>query len=445
MTELFIIFVLLAETAAVVRVARTARLVLFPTLFLVYIIYCQLIYFLVVNGLIIDNFLSTYTIGGTQQNEIETHLFYAALFCFTCWIGRGINFSGGFREILSSSVFRKISYGAAAALGVYAIALCISLDWGVVWANNAYLMMTDPRGDLLRPNDLDILNLSLLLPTGILAACLAGANFGKKDYGPAALLGIYAAASSLYFLGAHQRGATVIALVFLCTTMVVARRQNLFVCAVVGSYAVYAYLIALAGRGSGFHGLSSIANGPELFASIDFERFFGDVLSNSAEGIFVFAETLSYPASYPLSYELLSFSPFPSAIDGFSSIRDLYQVRLHAYVPFSGYGEAIKFGPLFVILLAVCFIGIGRLNTLLVGRSPAAFIIVNALTFSGMLVLNSYPLRTGLRVIWVAYLVGLLSLAVSRRRHRSTPSRVMHRALPLFTSAKSYNERNEIY
>ncbi len=97
--------------------------------------------------------------------------------------------------------------------------------------------------------------------------------------------------------------------------------------------------------------------------------------------------------AYPVAYKLLSFSPFPSMIDGFGHVRHL-EHRVNMFAPFSNFAEAYHFGPgYFVALLLILFVSLIILSRFWQRyRGGFAFFLLAPAYFM-FLRMHLYPLR----------------------------------------------------
>jgi hypothetical protein len=155
-------------------------------------------------------------------------------------------------------------------------------------------------------------------------------------------------------------------------------------------------------------------------------EFFVSTAANIFGGGLVIAEAgLKQAVSYPGIYKALSFSPLPSAIDGFAGILH-HQQRINIYGPFNAFAEAYWFGWPWTVLLFLIVGGVvylnDRLEATVTSSSLAGRLLVrlpNLLLFYGVLLMTQYPLRNSLRWVLfsgIACLLGLIYMRVQRRR-----------------------------
>lgn len=111
-----------------------------------------------------------------------------------------------------------------------------------------------------------------------------------------------------------------------------------------GVLALIAYSSALAGRNSGTHGLSVIWSSALTGLSPSFEQI-QRIITNFFEGVYNQGEVfLHIHREHPDIYKMLSFSPLPSFIDGYSSNALPSQLRYHTFVPIGATSEVLMFG-----------------------------------------------------------------------------------------------------
>jgi hypothetical protein len=181
--------------------------------------------------------------------------------------------------------------------------------------------------------------------------------------------------------------------------------------------AAVAFMGALVGRGTDRHGLSAL---PETiiapFARPDPFNDISQALMDSCQGIIVTAESLQLTADFDPLYKILAFSPLPSYIDAYGSIREESEHRLHDYVPMSGVGEVYHFGWPYMTLLFIGYIVLIRAHTKIAGKNPAIFILCNLLITVSLYILLAYPLRNALRFYWIALVLVIATDLVAKRR-----------------------------
>ena len=135
-------------------------------------------------------------------------------------------------------------------------------------------------------------------------------------------------------------------------------------------------------------------------------------------GGFVMAEAFQRERLfYPLRYKVLSFSPLPSIIDGFSKIRH-YEHRVIPTGPFNSFAEAYHFGWGFLIFLIV-FLAILLYQATKFWRRANTPIYVFILLFPlyyAVLRMQIYQLRQVFRWFVLALLIAVVMNALTHRK-----------------------------
>jgi len=108
---------------------------------------------------------------------------------------------------------------------------------------------------------------------------------------------------------------------------------------------------------------------------------------------------------YPFLYKILSFSPFPSFLDGFSQVRDA-EVRINEYAPFNNLSEVYHFG-LFYVVVYTLFLSffLRAYDRFYKAREGVVYFIIMLPAFFGFFVFHNYPIRNSFRWMVVSFLV----------------------------------------
>ena len=123
---------------------------------------------------------------------------------------------------------------------------------------------------------------------------------------------------------------------------------------------VFAFLFVkvIYGRNYGLYGFSVQADIFFDVINMQYITVLQGVLVNLGDGFVGLANVVNQDIVYPIKYKILSFSPFPSFIDGFSGIlHEEHRISLH--VPFNSLSEAYLFGyPFFILYLLIILLTI---------------------------------------------------------------------------------------
>jgi hypothetical protein len=249
----------------------------------------------------------------------------------------------------------------------------------------------------------------------------------QRSPGFASIFGALMLLHFITFLGMHSRASVLTPAVAGALWWLLSLRFRKPI--VAGCFAVAFICLAysLVGRALDEHGVSTIPATLTATADAGIGGNISTVSTNIAEGIFVVAEGFMVQHNYGRFYKMLCFSPLPSIIDGYATILRNYQVRISFFVPVSGITEAMNFGLMYLLLLAGIYYGAMRLNLMFIKRNPLLFLICNFLIFFSLYHILDYPLRNGLKYLWMSVYLSLIAMTFSLffKGHRNRmPKRV---------------------
>jgi hypothetical protein len=288
-------------------------------------------------------------------------------------------------------------------------ALITKMKW--IYSFDEYLILRDPNyygvSDMF--GSLIIYNVSLI---GLLASILTVGYVGKSiSTGKVLCSIIFLYNLSFQFINLSRWAALYLGFISLLLFLRNHRRDKAKAF-LISILSIVIYYLIMVGRERFETNLTGFST---------FELLFINSIANIFGGVIVFAHTLTLsPATYPSLYKFLSFSPLPSIIDNFSSIRDA-QVRINKYGPYNSIAEAYWFGAnyflAFFAFVATCVFYIEKFwwkaKNLNFGtyKAYSAFIF---LTFSFFMI-NQYPLRNSLRWLFLSFLISLWGYYFSGR------------------------------
>ncbi len=430
MESTIVLIALVIQVASIIVAATRYGFSPFPTLAVIYLTLAQMSLLLVSTGVWDYPFLQVYTRGGYQDYFLRTILIYsfislAIMAAFAGEIASGKSQKLKLPKVDLSRIARAMgtfNLGFAVFVVCYFAILSLVLDWSIVWANSIYLLMTRPQA-VITVKGLGLL-LSLLPFVGIVAGVVAAINISVKKPGAAILFAVVALMITLYYIGAHQRVALLPSVAFFVVLSVVGQKRHLFLRGGAGVLAVVSQASALSGRNSGSHGLSSIPDAFTGIAQADILDLLSGLIMNVTEGIFVLAEGFTRSPEWPMIYKVLSFSPLPSAIDGFADVNFTYQQRLTRYVPLSGWSEAYFFGPFFLAALIVLFWGGLMIYRKVLKRNQYIGLAVGLLLLLAIIMIFAYPLRNAFKPYWLSVIIGSVALLYYRNKPIKRPAAV---------------------
>jgi len=420
MHDLAIALIIAVELALLSRRGKPPRQAPALFLFRLYLIAAQIMAWLVMHDLASHEMLDLYG-GPDRKNDLFLAIVAAAaLFLATRLLDPGGQ-GGGPAPATAHGPVRMMASACATVWTALFLLAASTLDQERLWATSNYLDLTDP--DIMTRGAAPGLALGALPYAGAAAAAMAAALYAAPRPGRrlAGLLLLQGGVTSIWLLAAHSRAAALAPATFAILTFVWTGGRGASWRLVTGGLATFVALAgALAGRNAGAHGLASLASLPGQITQTN--QWLPRLAGNVTEGVFAVAAGLGEwraaapdAVSFPAIYRWLSFSPLPSAVDGFASILDA-QIRLHAFAPMPGYVELAWFGPAGLALFIALVAGVSRMGVMATRASPPAGAAASLLLVACLYLMAAYPVRTALKPLWLSLMVSAAALAISRWR-----------------------------
>lgn len=312
---------------------------------------------------------------------------------------------------------RRLIMPAWGLLGVVITVQAIHLaaiDKSVLWSNDTYLLIKEPQTLVGLPLPIARVLQALLPWTGLLAIIIAALarRSGRRTLNLAAfLLTVY---PLLFVLAQNSRRAPLYVVVYMIGVLLLEQRNRIRLFKLIGGsvLAVMFYLKVMINRGyySEYQGIGTIWSGfmrigTEMPSILDSTV---GALMNIFQGALGFANAMLISPSYPLNYQVLSFSPLLSAFDGFSRVRELYLVKIRAMVPINAFGEVWHFHWLLLcVYLVVTYLWLRWSTIAWIRSGPLVSLFLT--TFSTLVVVvgSQYPLRSSWRILLVVTVVSV--------------------------------------
>lgn len=303
-----------------------------------------------------------------------------------------------------------------------------AMDFAVLWRNNSYLAIKTPHFvGLTEP-------LSIFYHFGFRIVGLASIVM-LFYYNPAkrplhfAIVFALAAYAVLILLAGNSRW---VPLYFFAAAGAsqIGKGRGALLWPILAAVGAFSFLIVINGRAQSEFGLSQIPHNMLRFAPSEIYRSLAGVFLNMFEGGLNLANSLRLSPVFTDRYQILSFSPFPSFIDGFSDIRDADKSKFALHVPMGGYGEVIHFAwplkVLFVLILFLMFRSIGYFRII---ANRYIFYGLNIYAIYAIYLMPTYSMRTSWRHVIVICVAGLC-VVYWRKRKKSDSRRLTGTARP---------------
>lgn len=416
---ILMIVLVAAETFFLIRHWRSSGFYPYPTGILLYLIGGQIALTLVAEGYLYYNFITVYSSYDFENRLNLFNLMIAGYFAVVYVTSlsqdvRKIDLVQEIRRLAVPLLNRIVFFGVLLVLLGHLVAFLLVVDTQKIWFNNQYLLMSN-SGVLKRETALSMLTLQVTPLVALLSSLMFGyfySNGLRTEYLFVGALFIFHVS---YRLVAHSRLATMLLLVAAMVIFLNSQRRAM----VFGLFGLAALSLpyVLAGRGGTAHGFSQLLSLPADLAEA-LRTSTGETLLNPFEGIFVSAEILAYDTTFPTIYKILSFSPLISAIDNFNSVKDIYIVKLHEFVPPSSILEVSHFGWAYMVVYFCTILMTGRYSVFLLSRqSSVVAYIANLLVFVVSYLQFTYPIRNIYRFEILAAILVVYGL-VSHKRNQ---------------------------
>lgn len=168
------------------------------------------------------------------------------------------------------------------------------------------------------------------------------------------------------------------------------------------------WMSALVSRSSNVYGISLV---PQfLWDGITNPMQALDVVSNIFEGMFVTSEGLLRDTTFSTKYTILSFSPFPSFIDGFADVLATDEQRIAWWIPMGAFTEAYHFGLPYLMIFISSYGWLFRTitqNQNKLGKLNVVFIFLSLASF---IISFTYPVRNVFRTVLMVAIFVKVSL-----------------------------------
>lgn len=299
---------------------------------------------------------------------------------------------------------------------IYFLIHFFSLNLSTIWKDDSYIL---GNRALKFENSFFIIVNKISGVISILAMLLISISYLLKNNKAFYLLLVPFSFYLLLKIGFHSRSAALYLGVMAGLLMLSSKKNDKYI------FSPFLFLLSffvlinsLVGRNTNIHGISSLAYLLEnVYVGIN-NGILNDVLANIFEGSFVLGDTFFYLYhSYPEIYKVLSISPFPSFIDGFSHKALSYEFRLHAFVPMSALGELLIFGYFYIFAyftiiffaLYFCIKSAQKKKTLLF------FVVLTLISLASYLQF-AYPVRNVMRFFYIAIFLCLIFIYIPKFR-----------------------------
>ena len=179
---------------------------------------------------------------------------------------------------------------------------------------------------------------------------------------------------------------------------------------------LYFFNLSITGRSRGEYGISTYTFEYLWNVFLGIPNAVVGVVVNVFDTMFIIGRAAFRGGAYSPTYEMLSFSPLPSSIDKFESIRE-EGMRISRAVPYSSWIEAYLFGWSYFALLLVAVIAMVVLAQRLHERVGTRIgIVIVAWTLVVNQLISQYPVRNSFRFVLLSLIIFGFALRSAKPR-----------------------------
>jgi hypothetical protein len=308
----------------------------------------------------------------------------------------------------------KFEIPAMLVVGVGLGVQLLTLRWDVAWFNHEYLLMNSADG-YRTSQKIGLLIESVAVNSVYISAIFLARRISVKGTGQpyfwlACYLWIFA-----FQLASSSRGAAAAIAILLIFVAVISEKRRTFLLLFLGLALVDAYASALSARSFGNLGLSQIPNNLLLPFTSQAGLSVTELIGNFFTGAFVTGDGLAYSPSFSPTFKMLSLSPFPSFIDGFTNHID-ETAMLSPFVPMSSFAEVVHYGFVyFCVFWGAVFVTSRKLIS---ARVKLGLFYYFACAFEALSIIeaSTYPTRNTFRQIIYLYFIAIAIVEVVNSR-----------------------------
>jgi len=304
-----------------------------------------------------------------------------------------------------------------------------SIDLNLLWQNHSYLLLETPSRIGINNGILKIIHFSLRI-VGLFTAGLTMHFFFNRSYMNLFLSSLIFMYALIFMLAQNSRWASLYFFMMLLYCQIT-KHWNWKGKTILALMCLLTFIKVIEGRGEYDQGIVAIWSGYSNIRLDVLYYYLLGFLLNILEGATSFANAEQIAPVYALHYKVLAFSPFPSFIDGFSSILKLHEVRINHAVPFSAISEVRWFGGIFFILF---YTTIGMLlkyaNQAYYHSKGIIPFFLSGFIFWITFTINSYPVRNTYRSILIMlFLLFILQRIKTSREKNLQENRLIEEKL----------------
>ena len=311
---------------------------------------------------------------------------------------RKINLSS-VREVINNKIV-VFSVCSAYLIVLFMNALhFIAIDKAVIWRTDSYLSLYHPLGLGINGSILTTYHSVFKFPC-VIAGFLSIAYFVSKKRLLSFVCASAWAYGFSYALISSSRWSVLYVLVLAAAVAILYdKKARSIAVPLIVFVALNVYMYAMYSRNQGVYGASTIAQNLRNFGAGGILTSFRGLVVNTFEGGLNLANSIRLSPVFTFRYQLLSFSPLISAIDGYESIRNIDRAKFAQFVPMGAVGEVYHFSLHFKIFYVLTFYLCARYASRIARSNNIIHILPKLIISYAYLLMLNYSVRTSYRFL----------------------------------------------
>jgi hypothetical protein len=314
------------------------------------------------------------------------------------------------------------SLPAGLIIAFFVIVTCFhfaSIDKSVLWYNTSYLAIKTPEELGLNDPITEVYHI-LMRVVGLAAIVVTTFYVSVRRYVFASfsfLLFIY---SFTIMLAGNSRWVPLYLFLSAVASIVIRRKGSLYslLCFVLG---FFFFAVVINGRGRGEFGMSIVLDNIAQTNISEIGTYLSGSAINALEFALNLANSIDISPVFTQSYQMLSFSPLLSSMDGFDNIMGADKAKFALHVPMGGLGEVVHFGIFYQIIYGLALFTMLRMSwKVFVKCDFLTAVMLNVASIYVLYIMPNYSIRTTFRFELAIIVCSVILMRIQRKRRAPT-------------------------
>ncbi|KQT49350.1 hypothetical protein ASG47_03145 [Devosia sp. Leaf420] len=316
------------------------------------------------------------------------------------------------------------SPAAALIIAFFVIVTCFhfaSIDRSVLWYNTSYLAIKTPEELGLNDPITEVYHI-LMRVVGLAAIVVTTFYVAVRRYFFAAFSFFLFIYSFTIMLAGNSRWVPLYLFLSAVASIVIRKKGSLYsyLCFALG---FFFFAVVINGRGRGEFGMSIVLDNIAQTNISEIGTYLSGSAINALEFALNLANSIDIAPVFSENYQLLSFSPLLSSMDGFDGIMGADKAKFALHVPMGGLGEVVHFGIFYQLLYAVALFSMLRMSwRVFVKCDFLTAIMLNIASIYVLYIMPNYSIRTTFRFELAIIAVSFVLIRIQKNGRKSVKS-----------------------